>query len=257
MRTYSKRSVNTKVDSSQILSGVADYQSLSIDLTPLPWNCNKIQYCVSQINFTANYYITTSNDYIEIMSWDLDLDPPDYQLSTYYFDNLTEFDQENLTTYLTHHIFRDELNVTKYSNGTISINVIQPRTVLIITDITRRARWFIGYTLPIPSIESFYVYGNQIPSTTFGNLLYLTSLQGETVSTTTEDNTPITPSIIYRINQFMRPGLPVIINKKQTKIISNPISKIDLRLTDCYFEPIILLSPLYVAIEVRPFPHRK
>jgi hypothetical protein len=107
---------------------------------------------------------------------------------------------------------------------------------------TRRVRWFIGFTQPLPTkLGAVEVICDQLPSTTFGNLLYLTSLQGETVSTTAENNTPIAPSIIYRINQFMRSGLPVIINKKQSKIITNPIAKVELQLTDCYFEPIRLL----------------
>jgi hypothetical protein len=122
----------------------------------------------------------------------------------------------------------------------------------------------LGTRQPVP-IETkydtirigYWTYGDEIPSTTFGNLLYLTSLQGETVSTTTETDQPITASIIYRINQFMRPGLPVIINKQQSRVITNPVSKINITLTDVYYEPIVLLSRLYVAIEVKPFKRRK
>jgi hypothetical protein len=244
MKTYSKR------------SNKEEYNAISIDLTPLPWNCKDIEYSVSQINFTANYYITTDLDYIYMA-----VGFPDWGIYEYSFQNLTDFDLDNITTYLQTTIFRDEITVTKMPNGRLRFVNNPTGTRLKIVSISRRARWFIGFmrstTLDLDDDFDYLYDCDQPPSTTFGNLLYLTSLQGEIVNTNTDSNILLESPILYRINQFMRPGLPVIINKKQSKIISNPISKIDLQLTDCYFEPIILLSPLYVAIEVRPFPHYK
>jgi hypothetical protein len=253
MRIYSKRSANPK-DYTQNINEHDDYNFISIDLTPIPWNCDKIKYSISQINFTADYYITTPDDYIDI---EFTNDP--YEVKRYHFEYLKDFDMNNIATYLVERVFNREMAVMIQDNGTISLHHnIRSFNIL---DITNRARWILGTRQPVPIISTYEeqnpggynTFGDEIPSATFGNLLYLTSLQGETVSTTTPDNIPISPSIIYRINQFMRPGLPVIINKKQSKIITNSVSKINIQLTDIYLEPIILLSRLYVAIEVKPF----
>jgi hypothetical protein len=242
MRVYSKRNNETQ-----------NFGTISIDITPLPWNCDKIQYCVSQINFSADYFIATSDDYIEMEYYPV----MSVIRKKYYFEDLVDIDVNNIADYLQNQIFKGEFLVTKASSGMLKI-VNANNDYFRLFDITRRARWFTGFTQPIDTTYMIKeISCDQHPSTTFGNLLYLTSLQGETISTTTADNIPITPSIIYRINQFMRPGLPVIINKKQSKIITNPVSKIDITLTDIYLEPIILLSRLYVAVEVKPFKRRK
>jgi hypothetical protein len=245
-KIYSKRSINNK-RSDDMLDSMAHYESLSIDLTPLPWNCDKIEYCVTQINFTADYYLTTSDDYIEIEFEDT------HQIRKCTFQNITKYDADswaNLATYLELNVFIGVLRLSGEANGTLRL--FHDTRRFRINYIDNRARWLLGTRQVTPTTYGRSFYCDELPSFTYGNLMYLTSLQGESVSTTTETNTPIAPSVIYRINQFMRPGLPVILNKKQSKIITNPISKIDITLTDIYFNPIPLLSRLYVAIEVKP-----
>jgi hypothetical protein len=115
MRTYSKRSSNPK-DYTNILNEHDGYGSLSIDINPIPWNCQQIQYSVTQINFTANYYITTPEDYVTIeYLWD------PIEIETYHFEYLTDFDINNLATYLEERVFNRELAVMTQTNGTLSL----------------------------------------------------------------------------------------------------------------------------------------
>jgi hypothetical protein len=156
-KIYSKRSVI--------------YKSLSINLNPLPWNCDQIQYCITQINFIADFDITTPDDYIKIRGWTDD----ESSLYEFNFKYLSNIDDDSIAYYLTNEIFQNIITVTKGPNGIFKLHMNCVETSYELVDITPRARWLLGCSVLMIGTEfDLELYGDQLPSTTFGNLLYLT-----------------------------------------------------------------------------------
>ena len=91
---------------------------------------------------------------------------------------------------------------------------------------------------------------------TYGNLLYLKSHQGNSVGMMINDKNYHTPCI-YRINQFLKSGVPLISDKKGDKIIVNAeaAKTITMQLVDFMYEPVILKSPMFITVKIKMIPN--
>ena len=96
-----------------------------------------------------------------------------------------------------------------------------------------------------------------IPIFDYANKLYLISKQGSAIHTNIGSQ-EYSPSIIASIDTVIRKGLPVIVNfETYGKPIKNRINidsfhYIELELVDMMLNPVVLLSPMFVSIKVKP-----
>jgi hypothetical protein len=92
---------------------------------------------------------------------------------------------------------------------------------------------------------------------TYGNVLYLKSNQGNALGVIIEGNKYHTPCI-YRINNFLKPGLPIISNQKGDRVIVNAeaAKTITMQLVDFMYEPIVLKSPMFVTLKIKLIPNQ-
>jgi hypothetical protein len=127
-------------------------------------------------------------------------------------------------------------------------------TKIFISYSTHRARLLLGLmNYETPSNPDQFVFCTETPSVCLGNLLYLTSLEGDIIFNTTTDNEAQTPSILAIMNTFTLPHVPILAHGKNLISIKKnalQISKIKLELVDKYFQPVILLSPMTVFIKI-------
>ena len=58
---------------------------------------------------------------------------------------------------------------------------------------------------------------------------------------------------LYRINTFLKAGLPLLSDKKGDKIIVNAeaAKTITMQLVDFMYEPVILKSPMFITIKIK------
>ena len=93
------------------------------------------------------------------------------------------------------------------------------------------------------------------PITNYANKLYLISLQGQVI-VSSKNNLEYEPSDACSIDSFIKHSLPLIkdfdLNPIKTKIQAASLSKLTLTLVDFQFEPVVLLSPLFVTLKIKP-----
>ncbi len=92
------------------------------------------------------------------------------------------------------------------------------------------------------------------PVLNYGNVLYLTSVQGSSIQTRLNTKELCSLPVLYRVNSFMKAGLPLIINKKGDVQIRNTDAarSIKITLVDWMFKPVILKSPMTIALKIKP-----
>ena len=87
--------------------------------------------------------------------------------------------------------------------------------------------------------------------------LYLVSIQGQAIHSNLGEQ-EYTPSVLADINTMTIDGKPFIYDFDQqgkpikTKINTNSLKYLEIRLVDFKFQPIILRSPLFLTIKVKP-----
>ena len=89
----------------------------------------------------------------------------------------------------------------------------------------------------------------------YNNVLYLRSIAGQQIMSRV-DKANYSPPVCYRINTFLKSGLPIICDKEkfgeevETNIeaINNVVIKLEL----VDFQPVILKSPLFICLEISP-----
>ena len=210
----------------------------------IPWNCEQVEYRVMNVNTFANFMITTTDDYITINE------------TTVNFPNQSNYDIDELADTLTSILSAGSVNVVMNNSGTLTFSSISE---FKITNASHRAKLLLGLfdcSFPISSTLSDELYvltAPAAPMVSFGNVLYLQSLQGSAVGSRVDRNYYTAP-IIYRLNTFVKAGLPIISNKKQDKIITNTdaTNQIKITLVDFKFEKVILKSPLFICIKIKP-----
>ena len=212
----------------------------------IPWNCEKIEYRIKSVNMLANFMITTSDDYFSTKD------------QSVIFPDRASYDLEDLPNTLADLFEALGLTIAFNSSGTLTFSSEEEFTIF---QTSHRVKLLLGLfdcKFPISStldssIAKYTVVAPAAPMVSFGNVLYLQSLQGSAVGSRV-DKKYYTAPVIYRINTFIRPGLPLIANKKQDKIIVNTdaAKQIKITLTDFKFEKIVLKSPLFVCIKIKP-----
>ena len=101
-----------------------------------------------------------------------------------------------------------------------------------------------------------------IPILDYANKLYLISKQGQAIQSNLGD-AEYTPSVIASIDHVIRYGVPIIQNfETYGKPIKNVVNidsfkQIELELVDFEYQPVKLMSPMFVTIKVNPCdPHK-
>ena len=210
----------------------------------IPWNCEQVEYRIKSVNTFANFMITTTDDFIVINE------------TTIYFPNQSNYDIDELADTLASILSASSVSVVMNNSGTLTFSSISE---FKITNASHRVKLLLGLfdcSFPISSSlndELYVLTAPACPMVSFGNVLYLQSLQGSAVGSRVDKNYYSTP-IIYRLNTFMKSGLPIISNKKQDKVITNidAAKEIKITLVDFKFEKVIIKSPLFVCIKIKP-----
>ena len=210
----------------------------------IPWNTERIEYCIKSVNTYANFLITTHEDFIE---FDINM-----QCRTVKFEDRINYEQDELATVLTGLFEKSGITVETNLSGVLIFKASQEFSII---NASHRVKLLLGLydvNLPLKSKNNI-IKSPSSPLVSFGNVLYLQSLQGTAIGTRVDKNYYSSP-VIYRINTFIKSGLPVISNKKQDKVITNTdaAKQIKVRLVDFKFEPVICLSPLFITIKIKP-----
>jgi hypothetical protein len=235
-----------------ISSDPNSFSTLSFDVNLTGTGTTK--YWVSDINFQG-FLLTTTDDYIEFEN---------HRRQKYYFPNKSDYDEDSLVEFLNELIndrtdvspeaeSRTEVIVGKTSDGLITFSdpSAEPHNGIAIHGATHRVRLLLGLVNYFDDEEFHKVLtATETPNCSLGNLMYLHSFEaGDSVLCKNENGFIIGSSIIYTINQFMRPNLPVIVkNKHPIKKYVNSLSHLSFQLTDKYNIPVVLRSPLLVSI---------
>ena len=213
----------------------------------IPWNTHKVEYKVTNLNTFTNFLITTDDDYIELKTTG---DPRQYKI----FKNKTSYELEEVIKLL-----NEELPVVASVSDTGVISMEYTKDFQII-DASHRVKLLLGLyhsKFPINSNASKSVIADSTPMLTYGNVLYLKSNQGNALGMIIEGNRYHSPCI-YRINNFLKPGLPIISNQKGDKVIVNAeaAKTITMQLVDFMYEPIVLKSPMFVTLKIKLIPNQ-
>lgn len=208
----------------------------------IPWNCEQIEYRIISLNTFSNFLLTTTDDFIEFSTGKVNFtDKCDYDI-----DQLTS-ELNKLFVYVGIEVALTDSSVLQFSSSKLSS--------FIINDASHRVKLLLGlFDINFPIDCGMKWNAPSSPMTSYGNVLYLQSIQGNAMGTRL-DQSSFTAPIIYRINSFIKPGLPLIMNKKQDKVIVNVDvgKRIKITLVDFRFQPIILKSPLFICLKIKPF----
>ena len=213
----------------------------------IPWNTHKVEYKVTNLNTFTNFLITTDDDYIELKT---STHPKQYKI----FKNKISYEIEEVIKLL-----NEELPVTCTVTDTGVISMEYTKDFEII-DASHRVKLLLGLyhsNFPINSNASKSIIADSTPMLTYGNVLYLKSNQGNALGMIIEGDRYHTPCI-YRINNFLKPGLPIISNQKGDRVIVNAeaAKTITMQLVDFMYEPIVLKSPMFVTLKIKLIPNQ-
>lgn len=211
----------------------------------IPWNTSRVEYRVINVNTYCNLLITTKDDYIVIED-----DEPHPRME-YKFTDRTSYDIDELPTMLTEMFSDSAVTVTMNDCGCLELTGAQN---IKITDASHRVKLLLGLynmKLPIESVDR-KITCESTPMLSYANVLYLKSYQGNPVGLLINEHSHTAPCI-YRVNQFLKPGLPVISNVKGDKIVVNAeaAKNITMELVDFMYEPVVLKSPMFVTLKIK------
>ena len=214
----------------------------------IPWNTHKVEYRVTNLNTFANFLITTEDDYIE---YDSSFTEP---RKIKCFKNKTSYELEEIVKLLNEEL---PFITTVTDTGVLSM---QYTKAFQITDASHRVKLLLGMyhsEFPLNSDSNNCIISESTPMLTYGNVLYLKSNQGNALGMIIEGNRYHSPCI-YRINNFLKPGLPIISNQKGDKVIVNAeaAKTITMQLVDFMYEPIVLKSPMFITLKIKIIPNQ-
>ena len=225
----------------------AHYETIDVQIL-IPWKCEQVKYYVSNINTTSNFLLSTEEDYFSIAL----NGSPEIKV---YFQNVTDYEStliEELNKLFTRAMI--DLQAERTDTGFLKL---KSNTPFSITSATHRAKLLLGLyhtELPVSSSNNELVTPSP-PITNYANKLYLVSLQGQAIHTV-KNGMEYTPSIACSIDSFVKSGLPLIkdfnINPIKTVINVADLYRSSMTLVDFQFEPVVLLSPLFVTLKIKP-----
>ena len=226
-----------------------DYSSIKCNVD-IPWSCKHVKYWVSSINFKANLYNITTDDYI-ILEYNNEDNWESFKIT---FENAM-IDSD----YLLLNTLNDNLEAPfrfLINDGHLSINSTAD---FVFTDISPRAKIVCGLLNAklnqVYSADTLHEF--DLPIYDFANKLYIISKQGSAVQTNIGSQR-MTPSIIASIDTVIRNGIPIIVNFEtfgkpiKTKSLKESFTYIELQLVDILLQPVQLLSPMFITMKVKP-----
>lgn len=110
-----------------------------------------------------------------------------------------------------------------------------------------------------PKNVPFYT---ELPICDYANKLYLVSKQGQAIQSNIGD-VEYTPSVIASIDAIIRQGVPIMVNfETYGKPIKNTANidsfkQIELELVDFQYQPVPLMSPMFITVKVKPCTNQK
>ena len=224
------------------------YETIDVNIN-IPWKCEQVKYYVSNVNTMSNFLLTTEEDYLIIV-----IDGEEYRFT---FSNKTDYESSLIKDLKELFNCYDKTKIAiieKNANGCIKLTLDKDFEII---DASHRVKLLLGLyhtTLPVSSTDKVYVCSSP-PITNYANKLYLVSLQGQAIHASKE-GMEYTPSVACSIDTFIKPGLPLIkdfdMNPIKTVIQAADLSRSSMTLVDFQFEPVVLLSPLFVTMKIKP-----
>ena len=224
------------------------YETINVNIN-IPWKCEQVKYYVSNVNTMSNFLISTEEDFLLIV-----MEGEEYNIT---FTNKTDYESSliaDLKKLFGCYEKTKTAVIEKNEQGNLKFTLDKD---FQIKDASHRVKLLLGLyhtSLPVSSTDKVYVCSSP-PITNYANKLYLVSLQGQAIHATKEGR-EYTPSVACSIDTFIKPGLPLIkdfdINPIKTVIQAADLSRSSMTLVDFQFEPVVLLSPLFVTLKIKP-----
>lgn len=225
----------------------------------IPWNCQYIKYHVASIN-TRDILITTRDDEIEF-EYDDPHNPNIIRIHTLVCDDKYEITENylfGLLDYGNHQCFNVQWTLAGKLEFTPLVNGFR------FTKISHRLALITGlYNIKLneeyPINVPFY---SEKPIIDLANKLYLVSKQGQAIQSNIGD-VEYTPSVIASIDYLIGKDIPIIQNfETYGKPIKNIVNidsfkQIELELVDFQYQPVPLMSPMFITIKVKPTENPK
>ena len=224
------------------------YETIDVNIN-IPWKCEQVKYYVSNVNTMSNFLLTTEEDYLIIV-----IDGEEYRFT---FTSKTDYESsliKDLKELFNCYDKTKTAIIEKNEHGCLKLTLDKDFEII---DASHRVKLLLGLyhtTLPVSSTDKVYVCSSP-PITNYANKLYLVSLQGQAIHASKE-GMEYTPSVACSIDTFIKSGLPLIkdfdINPIKTVIQAADLSRSSMTLVDFQFEPVVLLSPLFVTLKIKP-----
>ena len=224
------------------------YETIDVNIN-IPWKCEQVKYYVSNVNTMSNFLLTTEEDYLIIV-----MDGEEYRFT---FSSKTDYESsliKDLKELFNCYDKTKTAIIEKNEHGCLKLTLDKDFEII---DASHRVKLLMGLyhtTLPVSSTDKVYVCSSP-PITNYANKLYLVSLQGQAIHASKE-GMEYTPSVACSIDTFIKSGLPLIkdfdINPIKTVIQAADLSRSSMTLVDFQFEPVVLLSPLFVTLKIKP-----
>lgn len=214
--------------------------SFNIDI---PWKCSYIKYYVSSINTIGNILLTTDEDFI------IYNDGKNHIIK---FENKFNYNINEIKNILNNiSVFEVNIKDRKLT--------IKPTKNVVIESISHRAALITGfYNTKFPlQLKSGIEYVIEDIPIFQHTKLYLISLQGQAVYSNIGDQ-EYTPSVIANIDTMIIDNKPFIYNFEQQgkpikiKTNTDSLKYLEMRLVDFMYKPIILKSPLFINVKIKP-----
>lgn len=224
-----------------------DYGWVKYSMTPVV--SQPCQVRISSIQYTANFSLTTEDDYVEISTVVGESTKVYFkECGAYYTETVASVLNDLLSAYLT--VELTDTGILKYTKKT---DPDMPH--LDIVDASHRAKMIMGiYHLNLPyALADGEVLYAASPLTCYGNMLYLESNLPSPVGVRSNDkNKEEYKSIVYKGSDFIYPGIPVNSRTPGPVIVTKTenLTDLEFRLVDFMMEPVILHSPLTITMEV-------
>ena len=230
-----------------VQSNPSDYSAIRINLD-IPWKCDYVKYYVSSINTKANFLSTTNEDYLLFETEGKEKIRIEFKDTYYYSMNYLVKYMNSIQTIIT---FKND------NNRTILLQNDNDQLIKFIEG-SHRAKLITGFY----NATEFFLDGGDaksvpdLPILDYANKLYLVSLQGQAVYSSIGDK-QYTPSVIANIDTMILDGEALIVNydiAKPIKIKTNTdsLKLLEMRLVDFMYQPIILKSPLFITLKIKP-----
>lgn len=224
-------------------SSPEEYGRIRLNLD-IPWKCPYIKYFVSSINTKSNILRTTNDDYLLFKSSQREIKIQFKDTYNYSISSLVSATQE----FQTRIVFEKDGKSLLVSASDEYELIEGTHRAKLVTGLYNTKKFVIpkGQKINVP----------ELPILDLSNKLYLISLQGMPVSSSINGQ-EYTPSVIANIDTMVIDGEPLIVNYEtfkpiKIKVNTDSLKYLELSLVDFMYQPVVLKSPLFVTIKIKP-----